>query len=136
MEPTTDIVIDTVAFIRSLEDRLPSRARHVFEQAGAGRGALLFPDVALGEYVWSALSGKLHYADPKEMVAGVLAELQLGSPVRVSSMPQEAWGWLLKFDMWELHDAMIAAEALARGLPLISNDPKFKDVPGLKVIWD
>ena len=35
----------------------------------------------------------------------------------------------------ELHDRMIAAEALARDIPLISNDPSFTSIKGLKLIW-
>jgi hypothetical protein len=46
-----------------------------------------------------------------------------------------AWDTVVDLRIPELHDRLMAAKALARGPPLISNDPAFDGVPGLDRVW-
>jgi predicted nucleic acid-binding protein len=75
----------------------------------------------MGEFIYVAMKGRLRLANPKNAVKQV---------------PDEVWDAFLSLHIPELHDRLIAAESMARGLSLISNDPEFRKLHGLKVIWD
>ena len=76
------------------------------------------------------------FADPKSAVKQVLDELRGTSFMFQSNFPEDGWDFFLSLGILELHDRLIAAEALTRGLSLISNDPVFQKVHGLEVIWE
>ncbi len=82
------------------------------------------------------MRGRLRLADPKNAVKRVLDELRGTSFIFQSNLPEDGWDVFLSLDIPELHDRLIAAEALTRSLSLISNDPEFRKVHGLKVIWE
>ncbi len=54
-----DAVIDTVALVHHLNDSLPPAADKVFRQAEGGGGRLWLPEVALGEFAYLALRGRI-----------------------------------------------------------------------------
>lgn len=131
----SEYVVDTVAFVRYLEDRLPSKADRVFEAAELGRSHLLLPQIALAEFLYIALKGRLKGPRPSLEIREVLDNLLASRSFTVSAMPALAWEVFPTLKVAELHDRMIAAEALARGVPLLSNDPGFDRVDGLRTIW-
>ena len=135
MDHLTDYLTDTVAFVRYLEDRLPPRVDRVFRDAEAGRNHLLIPEIALAEFLYIALRGRLRGPRPELLVREVLHDLSASEAFTVSSMPSTGWEVFLDLRVRELHDRMIASEAIARGVPLISNDPVFDGVPRLRAIW-
>jgi predicted nucleic acid-binding protein len=47
----SDLLIDTVALVRYLDDALPRRADEAFRQAEQGRNRILLPQIPLGEFV-------------------------------------------------------------------------------------
>lgn len=135
MVPVTDLLIDTVALVRYLEDSLPAAADGVFKQAEGGSARLLLPQIALAEYIYIALRGRvrsLHsQADVEESVTNILTS----DFIAVTTTPVPAWTEFLRLEISEMHDRLIASEAIARNVPLVSSDSVFKTVVGLKVIW-
>jgi predicted nucleic acid-binding protein len=128
-------LIDTVAFVRYLQDRLTPKADKVFEGAEAGRTHLLLPQIALAEFLYIALRGRLKGTRSELQVRDVLQNLTASDAFTISAMPASAWDVFTELPIPELHDRMIAAEAIAREIPLLSNDPAFREIPGLATIW-
>jgi len=133
--PLNEYLVDTVAFVRYLEDRLPARADRVFVEAESGTGHLLLPQIALGEFLYLALRGRLRSKPPHTDVNDVLQNLAASDAFSVTAMPWSAWELFPQLKIPELHDRMIAAEALARKVPIVSNDEAFRGMESLRVIW-
>ena len=130
-----EYLIDTVAFVRYLEDDLPPRADRIFSEAESGASHLFLPQIALGEFIYLAMKGRIKGSQPGLQAREVLHNLSASDAFTVSSMPSEAWGVFVDLDVRELHDRMIAAEAISRAIPLVSNDTAFRGLPRLNVVW-
>ena len=131
----TDFVIDTVALIRYLEDSLPPAADEAFRSAERRKNTLFLPEIAFGEFVYTALRGRLNSPVPRELISEVLDHIEVASYLVLSQLTHRAWNVFLQLNMPELHDRMIAADAICRDLTLISNDPSFSGIPFLKTLW-
>lgn len=130
-----DFLMDTVAFVRYLDDDLPRSAATAVDQAERGNGYILLPQIALGEFIYITLKGRLNISNPISSIGQVIDQLRSSPNFSISSMPADAWDIFAQLKVPELHDRMIAAEALSRSIPLISNDPSFSAVRGLKTVW-
>jgi len=127
-------VIDTHALLWSIRDpnRLPPRVRDIFRAAEAGAVTLVLPAVAAAElqrYYWknnpNRADADLSYAILR--IPGLqVVPLELEQILLMSQFP----------DIRSIHRQLIAAEAQRRNLPLITNDRKLRDTPGLQTIWD
>jgi predicted nucleic acid-binding protein len=131
----TDYLIDTVAFVRYLQDKLPAKADLAFRAAESGRSHLWLPQIALAEFVYLALRGRIRGPKPDIQVRDVFHNLTASSAFTVSSMPPDAWEVFLQTTIPEMHNRLIAAEAVSRKLSIISNDPAFDNVRGTSRIW-
>ena len=131
----TDAVIDTIALVYHLADSLPEKAARLFSSAESGHSTLLLPEVALGEFVYLALKGKLGVVHPRALVEEVVAVIRGSGYIQTCGLNGRGWQLFLDLPIPELHDRMIASAALARGLPLVSNDHAFAGIPGLSAIW-
>ena len=129
-------VIDTVALVRYLEDRLPKAAQAAFRAAEAGRARLFLPQIALGEFIYIALRGKVDGALSSATIQETVQQVLGSSFISVEGFPESGWEIMIGLQIPELHDRIIAADALARGFALVSNDPAFDTVDGLAVVWD
>ena len=94
------------------------------------------PQIALGEFVYTALRGKVDDALSNATVQETVQQLLGSSFILVERFPESGWEILMSLKIPELHERMLAAESLARGLPIVSNDTAFDDVSGLSVVWD
>lgn len=131
----TDFLMDTVAFVHYLEDDLPRAPASAVDQAERGKGSLLLPQIALAEFIYVTLKGRLRIPNPISSFGQIIDQLRGSSIFSISSMSIDAWDIFTQLKVPELHDRMIAAEALARDITLISNDPSFASVKELKIIW-
>ena len=136
MEVVKNFITDTIGLARYLEDNLPGPASDVFSLAERGEASILVPQTVMGEFICIAMKGRLRFADPKGAVKQVLDELRGASFIFQSNFPEDGWDIFLSLDIPELHDRLIAAEALTRSSSLISNDPVFRKVHDLEVIWE
>jgi predicted nucleic acid-binding protein len=128
-------MVDTMALARYLEDSLPPRADKVFRDAEAGRIHLRLPEIALAEFVYLSLNGRIRGGGSQAVVRETVHNLLSSASLTVSSMSAAAWDLFPDLPIREMHDRMIAADALARKIPLVSNDPAFDAVRRLRVIW-
>lgn len=135
MESLTDAVLDTVALVRHLEDDLPPAADRVFSDAERGGARLFLPEIALGEFLYIALRGRIRVPNVRGVLDEVVGQIRASSYLTLSSLTPAAWDVFLELDLPELHDRMIAADARQRGLPLVTNDAAFGRVAGLRTIW-
>jgi predicted nucleic acid-binding protein len=135
VDPVTQYVIDTVAFVRHLEDKLSPKVGRIFDDAEGGKNHLILPEIALAEFVYISLKGRLKSRRPELRVRDVLHNLSASSAFTVSGMSSAAWEEFIELPIPEMHDRMIASEAISRRAPLISNDPAFEGVSGLTRIW-
>ena len=131
----TQYVIDTVAFVRHLQDTLSPKIERIFDAAEAGRNHLILPEIALAEFVYISLKGRLKATRPALKVRDVLHHVYASEAFTVSGMSSSAWESFLELPIPELHDRLIASDAVSRRAPLISNDPAFDGIPGLARIW-
>jgi predicted nucleic acid-binding protein len=131
----TQYVVDTVAFVRHLEDRLSTKAGRIFDEAESGRNHLFLPEIALAEFVHICLKGRLRSTRPELKVRDVLHNLSASGAFTISGMTSGAWEAFVNLRIPELHDRMIAAEAIGRGMTLISNDSAFDGISGLARVW-
>jgi predicted nucleic acid-binding protein len=135
VEPVTDYMIDTMALAKYLDDSLPPRADRVFREAEAGRSRLHLPEIALAEFVYLSLKGRIRGSGPVSTVRETVHNLMSSDSISVSGMSAAAWEVFPSLPIREMHDRMIAADAIARRTPLVSNDPAFEAVDSLRVIW-
>ncbi len=136
MASLTDAVIDTVALVRHLDDSLPKTAESIFRTAENGRGTLYLPEIALGEFTYLALRGRLGLTHPRAAVEEVIDQVRAAGYIQLSALPPAGWSVFLDLNVPELHGRLIASDALARGVPLVSNDRDLAKVSGLRLIWD
>lgn len=131
----TDFILDTVGFVHYLEDNLPGSAASAVKQAEGGNGSVFLPQIALGEFIYITLKGRLNVSNPIGSVGQIIDQLNSSPTFSISSMPTDAWEIFIQLKIPELHDRMIAAEALSRDIPLISSDSSFSAVKGLEIVW-
>lgn len=135
MGSLTHYVADTVTLIRYLEDRLTPKVERIFRQAESGINHLFLPQIALGEFLYVAARGRIRSGQTALELRNVLQNLAASDAFTVSAMPPNAWEVFVQLRIPELHDRMIAGEAIARHVPVLSSDPAFDGIDSLKRIW-
>lgn len=124
-----------MALVKHLEDDLPGAADRAFREAEAGRSRLYLPEIALAEFIYIALRGRLRVPNPRAIVDEVVDQIRAAGHITLSSLPPAAWDIFLALEVPDLHDRMIASDALHRGLPVITSNPSLASAPGLRVVW-
>jgi PIN domain nuclease of toxin-antitoxin system len=132
----TDYVADTHALIWYLENssRLGPQARAVFDACDRGEIRIYVPTICLVEIVYlmekRRISPEMKSMLDEELKSGesglVLADLNMDVVEQIANV--------LRDDIPDLPDRVIAATALALNLPLISRDQKIV-LSGLETIW-
>ena len=132
----TDYVADTHALIWYLENspRLGSQARAAFDACDQGEIHIYVPTICLVEIVYlmekGRISPEMKSMLEEELKSGesglVLADLNIEVVEQIANV--------LRDDIPDMPDRVIAATALALNLPLISRDRKIV-LSGLDTIW-
>lgn len=104
--------------------------------AGAEAGRLVCADISLWEIAMLHSRGRLRLPPETgivELVSDVLSSLQIqvvAITPQIAALAQEQG-----FSHGDPADRLIAATAIAEGLPLLSADSRLQQVPGLRCIW-
>lgn len=130
-----DYVTDTHALIWYLEDsgKLGSEADEAYNACDRGESVIYIPTICLVEIIYLQEKGRIPIELRKALdqnLAGlpnlVTADLTLAVVAALESIPREL--------VPDLPDRIIAATAMALGLPLISRDRSVQRT-GLPVLW-
>ncbi len=125
-----------MALIGHLNDSLPKGAADLFRAAENGEGVLYLPEIALGEFAYLALRGRLGLEHPRVLVEEVVDQVRAGAYIQLSALDAAGWGIFLDLNVPELHDRLIAADAVARRVPLVTNHRELARVPELERVWE
>ncbi|MBM3179157.1 MAG: type II toxin-antitoxin system VapC family toxin [Chloroflexi bacterium] len=132
----TDYIADTHALIWYLENssRLGSQARAAFDACDRGEICIYVPTICLVEVVYLMEKGRVS-PDMKSMLDKELKSGESGLVlVDLNADVADQTANVLREDIPDLPDRVIAATALALNLPLISRDRKIV-LSGLETVW-
>ena len=59
-----------------MEGSLPRSADRAFQQAEQGEARILLPDIVIGEFVYTALKGRLQTSDPIALIQEMLEQIE------------------------------------------------------------
>lgn len=129
-------IVDAVAFLAYLADKLPKKADDIFRKAEKKEIKLLIPSIVLGETLYTIYKGKQIFGKeiPLEKIDLIFQILKNGEILELVDLNLDAWYIFHGLNIPELHDRMIAATFYyykARGL--ITNDPEISK--SLHKIW-
>ena len=126
-------VIDTHALWWYIEDPglLSAAARTILRLGASGGAILVIPAIVVAEAYF--VSVKLRKPLPPASLLDALAD------VRGLELPELGAAQLELLDRFpeipEMHDRLIAAEALIRGAPLVTRDALLTASPQIETIW-
>ncbi len=129
-------IVDAVAFLAYLADKLPKDADKIFKKAEKKEIKLLLPSIALGETLYTIYKGKEIFGKeiPIEKVELIFQILKNGEIFQLVDLNLDAWYIFHQSIIPELHDRMIVATFhyfKAKGL--ITNDPEISKA--VAVVW-
>ena len=126
-------VVDTHAlwwYLRSPE-RLTPAAAAVFRLAETGNATIVVPAIAVAELYY--LSVKLGQAISPAELLNALAGV---GGIELSDLGRSQLEWLDRFpEIPEMHDRLIAAEAVSLGAPVVTRDTILLASPHVDTIW-
>ncbi|MFQ5909942.1 MAG: PIN domain-containing protein [Thermoplasmata archaeon] len=131
----SEYILDTMALVRLLEDRLPKRANAVVKGAEKGENLLLVPEIAMGEFTYVALRGRLRTEDPLTTIREVLTHMRSSRFLSLVQMDFSCWEAFLDVDLAELHDRMICSIAIVRNVPVVTDDKDITLWGGVETVW-
>lgn len=128
-------VVDTVAFVKYLQDELPPAVDKIFKAAERGEDVLFVPQIVMGEFIYLSLRNRLKVEDPIATVREVLRLMDTSGYLRMIDMDTATWEEFIELEVPELHDRMVCAIAKAKNTAVITPD---RDIAksGIEVIWE
>jgi len=128
-------VLDTIALVYYLEDRLPPGADRACREAEEGRAILLLPHIVIGEFIYIALKNRLREVRDSEIIKEVLYIIETSEYINTVDMDFKAWEEFLSLNIPELHDRMVCAIAKSKNAILITSDAEIEE-NGIPTIWE
>ena len=126
-------IVDTHAlfWFRSDPNRLSAAADAVFRLADGGGAAIIVPAIVVAELFY--LTQKLGRAIS---TAAIIADIHQSREFVFSPLGQDQLEALERVEgVSEMHDRLIAAEALVHHAPIVSRDNVLRENPLVEVIW-
>lgn len=130
-------IIDTVAFLAFLADKLPKKADEVFKRAEKKQVKLLLPSIALGETLYTINKGKEIFGsnislEKIELIFQILEEREI---IELIDLDVQVWRFFNGLNIPELHDRMIVASFhYHKGIAILTNDTEIANM--VPTIWD
>lgn len=132
------LVADTQSLLWFFYDskRLSPRARAAFREAESEGGRIFVPAVVVAEAIMVVQKGRLAGVSLEHFVAQLEAMPMSSNYELCPLLPGTVLDSLALRAIPDIFDRLIGAEAMVRGLPLVSSDPVFRELTQLKVVWD
>ena len=111
--------------------RLPAAAQAVFRLGETGNALLVIPAIVVAELCF--LSAKL--GDPRQPTR-LLEQLDSIDGLKLSALGRPQLELLAELsDIPEMHDRLIAAEAVAQGAPIVTRDADLAASSNVQTVW-
>jgi PIN domain nuclease of toxin-antitoxin system len=124
----------TIVWYLFSDHRLSSNARDAIEGAAASGDQVAFSAITLAEIVYLAEKGRIQSTTYSRLIAAIGAQ---DAVLTVIAFDEAVAGYLHRVgrdQVPDMPDRIIAATALALGMPLISRDSKIR-LSGVSTIW-
>jgi predicted nucleic acid-binding protein len=118
-----------------MEGNLPRSADKAFQEAEQGEARIVFLDIVIGEFIYTALKGRLRTKDPTSLIQEMLERFEISAHFECAAMTQEAWKAFLHSPVRELHDRMIHSFAKAQSADAIITSDEEIAKTGFTTIW-
>ncbi|MHA1475191.1 MAG: type II toxin-antitoxin system VapC family toxin [Promethearchaeota archaeon] len=122
-------IVDAVAFLAYLADKLPKDANEIFQLAENKQVSLFLPSITLGECLYTIYKGKEVFGKiiPSEKIPLIFQILQFTDNFHLISMSLETWKIFNENIVPELHDRMVLALAIEHGATaILTSDPEIQ----------
>lgn len=126
-------VIDThvLWWYLKVPDRLSATADVIFRLAETGNAVLVIPAIAVAEMYF--LSVKLGQPLPPSALLDTLVDI---AGLELPDLGKDQLEFLDRLpEIPEMHDRLIAADALIRGVPLVTRDAVLTASPQIETVW-
>jgi len=123
-------IIDTIAFLAYLADKLPVEADKLFIRAEKNQLKLLLPSIALGESLYTIYKGRDIFGKSisLEKVDLIFQILKNKDVIELVNLSLEGWQIFHGLKLSELHDRMIVAMFyLYKAKAIVTNDPEISE---------
>jgi predicted nucleic acid-binding protein len=136
----TKYVVDSMAYLRYLVDRLPDEANTIFDRAEAGLDVLYAPDVVIGETLYEVtfgghIAGVQLQGNPNDVYRRTVTN----GPLTVASLDEHAmaiYASLAEFYEAELHDGLIHAAHRTLDTEAVISDDTHLRQNDVELVWD
>ena len=129
---------DAVAVLAYLADKLPRKSNEIFKQAENGLVRIQVPEIAVGEVIYTILTGREVFgvSVPLKRISVFLDVLEASKNMFIVNLSITGWRKVIKIDLPDLHDRMIVATHLTTdSQALVTDDDKIGKLNGVEVIW-
>lgn len=122
-------IVDAVAFLAYLANKLPEDANKIFQLAEDKQVSLFLPSITLGECLYTIYKGKEVFGKiiPTEKIPLIFQILQFTDNFHLISMSLETWKIFNENFVPELHDRMVLSLAIEHGATaILTSDPEIQ----------
>jgi PIN domain nuclease of toxin-antitoxin system len=130
------VVVDTHAIVwfLSRDPRLSEHARDVLRSTTAGGHVIYVPSICLVELTYLTEKGRLPVPAREELIQALDDPATPCALVPLDRMVADALKRVARSEVPDLPDRIVAATAVALGLPLISRDAKIR-ASQVETVW-
>jgi predicted nucleic acid-binding protein len=106
------------------------------KSAEEGSAKLLVPSIIIGEFMYTALIGRLKSQDPLTAITELISDIESSSYMVSVDMETADWRLFLELKVPELHDRMICATSMRHSAKsIVTNDPEIQKESRITTVW-